>query len=188
MAARNAPNLRGSLQTFSVGFLWDGADARPEEVVHVALICRHGRLEVHVDAPFHGDLAPAGPVGPTDRLWEHEVVELFIVGLAPAGEPTPYLEIELSPHGHYLVLELCGVRQVVRSLIPIDYEARVDGARWRGLASLSLRALPDRSVRFNLFAIHGQGAARRYLAMAPVPGDKPDFHRLSYFAAWPWSR
>ncbi len=40
-------------------------------------------------------------------------------------------------------------------------------------------------ARANLYAIHGVGTARRHLAMTPVPGEAPDFHRLEYFARLP---
>jgi hypothetical protein len=41
--------------------------------------------------------------------------------------------------------------------------------------------LPPPPHRINAYAIHGQGTARRYLALHPVLGDEPDFHRLECF-------
>jgi hypothetical protein len=38
--------------------------------------------------------------------------------------------------------------------------------------------------RLNAFAMHGLGLRRRYLAMEPVPGEAPDFHRLEHFLPW----
>lgn len=156
--------------------LWDGTGAPVAEHVTVQASVRGGALEVLVDAPFHGDPAPAGPVGSLDRLWEHEVVELFI-----AGDDERYLEIELGPHGHHLVLELHGRRNVVRSALPIVHEAKIEGDRWRGRALVDASYLPPLPTRMNAYAIHGTGERRRYLAWAPVPGDAPDFHRLEYF-------
>jgi hypothetical protein len=43
--------------------------------------------------------------------------------------------------------------------------------------------VPEGPWRFNAYAIHGVGAARRYLAHFPVPGPRPDFHRLECFGA-----
>lgn len=168
-----------------IGFTWDGVPVGPDERVRVVLQREGSDLVVDVDAPFHGDPAPSGPVGPTDALWEHEVVELFVAGLAPAGAPVPYLEVELSPHGHHLVLDLVGVRNPVRTGLPLEYVATVSGDRWRGVARVPLRWLPARPARFNAYAIHGGGASRRYLAMTPVPGPTPDFHRLERFSPWP---
>lgn len=166
-----------------VSHTWDG---RPLARPAARLVVKPGPVHwiVQVEADYHGDPPPDGPPGPTSGLWEHEVVELFLVD----GER--YTEIELGPHGHHLVLQLHGVRRVVCDRLPLDYQASIDGARWRGLARidaalLPLRAETDRPATFNAYAIHGRGADRRYLAACPVPGDAPDFHRLTAFPAWP---
>jgi hypothetical protein len=135
-------------------------------------------LCIEVDAPFAGDPPPAGPPGPTDRLWEHEVVELFVV----AGQR--YTEIELGPHGHHLVLQLDGVRRPVASGLPLQLTARVQGERWTATARLDRALLPAGADRCNAYRIHGVGEQRRYHAHAPVPGEGPDFHRLQHFAPW----
>lgn len=161
-----------------VGHTWDGLDL-PEEAAR--LVVEPGpRWRITVDAPFHGDPAPPGPPGPTDRLWEHEVVELFLV-----GERDRYTEIELGPFGHHLVLQLRGVRRPVASRLPISYEAARLGDRWRGEAWIDPDLLPSPLRAWNAYAIHGLGPARRYCAAVPVPGDAPDFHRLTLFAPWP---
>lgn len=170
---------------FEVGFTWDGIPVGPDESVQMGIRRTSKTLEIDLDAPYHGDPPPPGEPGPTEGLWEYEVVELFVAGLAPAGKPIPYLEIELSPHGHHLVLDLMGVRNVIRSEIPLDFKAQIRGSRWIGTASIPLHRLPSRPARFNGYAIHGQGEARRYLAMAPVPGPKPDFHQPQWFSPWP---
>jgi hypothetical protein len=136
------------------------------------------RLVVRVDAPFHGDPAPAQLAGRLDRLWEHEVVELFLVG----GEDR-YLEIELGPHGHHLGLALAGARRIVDPAIGLEFRAVVSGRRWTGEARLAARDLPAGLSRWNAFAMHGVGDARRYLAARPVPGPQPDFHRIGLFPA-----
>ena len=77
---------------------------------------------------------PPGPAGSTDELWNHEVVEVFIMGRAER-----YLEIEMSPHGHYLALKLQGARNIVTKEIPLDYHVirnkagpTLYGTRWTG--------------------------------------------------------
>jgi hypothetical protein len=131
---------------------------------------------VELDAPYFGDPAPSGPAGSHDRLWEHEVCEVFI-----ADDAEHYLEIELSPHGHYLVLELNGVRQVVRSGLPIAYRVQIDRDRVRGRAEVPCAYGPQDPTRVNAYAIHGVGDQRRYCAHAPPLGAAPDFHRLACF-------
>jgi len=140
-------------------------------------------LCIEVDAPYFGDPPPAGPPGPTDRLWEHEVVELFI---ADAGEQ--YLEVELGPHGHHLVLVLSGVRQCSRAQLPLDYQATIvqapgtaEPGRFRGVAAVPWDYLPRAAARVNAYAIHGQGERRRYHAHSPPRGEVADFHQLGCF-------
>jgi hypothetical protein len=158
---------------------WDGKYVDFDtEGVQILLDDGGDALKVSVDAPFHGDPAPAAPPGPTDGLWDHEVVEVFIAGFG-AG----YTEIELGPHGHHLVLRLRGVRDVIARCIPIAYSAKVRGDRWEGEALIPHALLPPGPHRVNAYAIHGVGAQRRYLALAEVPGDKPDFHQPHRFAA-----
>jgi hypothetical protein len=160
---------------------WDGAPLPDADVVTVELGWEAASLAVAVDAPFYGDPAPSGPPGPTERLWEHEVVELFLL-----ERPDHYLELELGPHGHHLALELCGAREVVRAAMPIDYQAHIANGRWTGHARIAREMVPPLADRANAYAIHGQGARRRYSACFPVPGATPDFHRLEHFRAIAW--
>jgi len=160
----------------SIDNTWDGQSAHASEIARLTLSAEPGVLRIDVDAPFHADPAPAHPVGPTWGLWDYEVVELFLLG--PDGR---YTEIELGPHGHHLVLQLHGVRSVTARELPLDYAVRVQGGRWTATARIERALLPPGPRRLNAYAIHGSGAARRYLAHAPAPGPAPDFHRLDSF-------
>lgn len=168
---------------------WDGQPVDSDEQVTLDLSAADGdRLHIRVRAPFHGDPAPAGRPGPTIGLWEHEVVELFVLGAppdAPPDAPPVYTELEVGPHGHHLVLRLRGVRAVEEKLLPLQYTAAVVTSHgrdvWQGDALLDRSILPPPPHRINAYAISGVGAARRHLALYPVPGDGPDFHRLACF-------
>lgn len=152
-------------------------DDRPAGVrIEVVLRRESTGLVVDVDAPFFDDPPPGLPPGPTPELWNHEVVEAFFL-----GRDERYLEVELSPHGHHLVLELHGVRKVVRQGMPLAFRSTIDGRRWRGQTQVPLAWLPPAWDRVNAFAIHGRGADRRYLAWRPPGGKTPDFHRLDAF-------
>lgn len=167
--------------TLRVSSTWDGKPVPAAEITEVRCFIENDELTVLVDAPFFSDPAPVATPGSTDRLWEHEVVELFLL-----GRDDFYLEIELGPHGHYLVLQLHGRRNVIRKGLPIRYETEILGKRWRGAALVPFSYLPPDIRRANAYAIHGRGGERRYLASFPVPGPAPDFHRLDAFGEIEW--
>jgi len=164
--------------TITVDTLWDGSPARPDEAVHVTLRdAGPDHLVLLVDAPYHADPAPSEPAGSTWRLWNHEVVEVFVLGLGQR-----YLEVEVGPHGHYIVLQLDGPRNAVATHLPLVVHARIDGPRWTAQALIPRHYLPVGASHLNVTAIHGTGDARRYLSWQPLPGDGPDFHRIAHFA------
>ena len=154
---------------------WRGQPIPRAEQATIALR-DDGDLLVVVEAPWHGDPPPSGPPGPTPGLWDHEVVELFVL-----GPEERYLEVELGPHGHHLVLQLRGRRRPVASGMSLDYSVLRLGDRWRGEARVPRSWLPPGPHRLNGYAIHGLGASRRHLAWSPPGGDAPDFHRLECF-------
>ena len=161
---------------------WDGAPARPDERVRLSLRrSTSGGLDVSIDAPFHGDPPPPGAAGPTPGLWKFEVVELYVLG----DDGHHYLELEFSPHGHWLALELHGRRRIVRSENDpkrVRYAARRSAAHFTGRAEVDAALLPARPRFVNAYAIHGTGPARRHLAWQAIPGSEPDFHCLGAFA------
>jgi hypothetical protein len=165
-----------SAVSLEISLSWDGRPLAPQAVARVALEMTRVGLLIKVVAPFYGDHPPQGVAGPTDRLWNHEVVELFVKGPGPA-----YTEIELGPHGHHLVLRLNDVRQLRDSLHPIDFVATRRGPRWHGRALVPTALLPPLPWTGNAYAIAGVGAGRRYMAWAPVPGLSPDFHQPEWF-------
>jgi hypothetical protein len=156
---------------------WDRLPLPPTDRAVIQLARDGDDLLVRVFAPFHGDPAPQGPPGPTPGLWNHEVVELFIAG--PADH---YVEIELGPHGHHLVLVLDGVRKPVEQGLPMHLTTRRCGTDWWSAeARVPISLLPPGPHRANAYRIHGPAEARAYHAHAPVPGAQPDFHQLDRF-------
>jgi hypothetical protein len=164
----------------AVASTWDGKPARADEVARVSILLDGRGLLLEIDAPFHNDPPPSGPPGPTDRLWEHEVVEVFV-----CGPEERYTEIEIGPHGHHLVLRLDGVRKPTATKLPLELSTELASGRWTATARLAPEHLPKGPHRFNAYAIHGVGDARRHLAWRPPGGDAPDFHRLNVFTALP---
>lgn len=174
---RPAPALvPGSCSWLTIASTWDGRLCGEDERVEVTLEADDDEIQISIDAPFHGDPPPEAPAGSTPHLWDHEVVEVMFL-----GEDDRYLEIELSPHGHYLALLLHGRRRVVHQGMVMYHQATIDGARWRGRTRVPLGWLPHGLDRLNAYAMHGSGDGRRYLAWRPTEGERPDFHRLGRF-------
>lgn len=157
---------------------WDGKAVADPEKMEVRFCLRELELEVEVEGPFHGDPPPSTPAGELEGLWGHEVAELFLLG---AGGH--YLEIEIGPHGHYLIYHLTGIRQISKSISPTHCTTSITGSQWQGTLTLPLNQSILPFSHANAYAVHGQGAKRRYLAAFPVPGEKPDFHQPRYFAS-----
>jgi hypothetical protein len=164
---------------------WDGEVVGADEEARLRLRLTTTELHIAVAAVFHGDLPPTGPVGPTPRLWEHEVVELFLAGAGSADRALRYTEIELSPWGHHLVLQLEGLRRPIAEGLPLALRTRRRGGRWHAAARLDRRLLPPPPWRANAFAVHGRHPHRRYLAATPLPGPEPDFHQPDRFPPLP---
>lgn len=165
------------IHSLRISTWWDGRPAPGAHHIEVEWVEGDSSVELRVDAPHYGDpLPPQSPAGPTDGLWNFEVVEVFV-----AGSDERYTEIEMSPSGHHLVLQLDGIRTPVATCIPIEFRAQIDGERWRGVARIDRALLPPQPWRVNATSIHGSGADRRYLSMVPLPGSAPDFHQPSQF-------
>ena len=165
------------IQSLRIERFWNGDPAPAQDWITLHLILDEGGLTIRVDAPFYGDpVAPEAPVGSIDKLWEHEVVEVFLL-----GDDEHYTEIEMAPSGHYLVLQLQGVRNPVRTELPLNFKAEIQGNRWRGEAVIDRNLLPLGSLKMNATAIHGSGLDRSYLSWIPLAGDAPDFHQIDRF-------
>ena len=70
-----------------------------------------------------------------------------------------------------------------RRALELDYPVPTTEKNYPGKNSVQ-NFLPEGLDRFNTYRIHGAGLARQYLAAFPVPGEKPDFHRLEFFGKW----
>lgn len=172
----------------AIASTWDGEALTEGEVASVEVARDGDGLVIAMRARSWGDPIPDGPVGRRDRLWEYEVVEVFLA--EAARRDARYLEIEVGAHRHWLALSFDGYRtlQDDQVAIAVEHVHAEDGwqATVRVSAEVVRRALPEGIGAVNAYAIHGVGTQRRYLAAAPVsrgqyPG--PDFHRLEHFVA-----
>jgi hypothetical protein len=176
--------VASTTMNFIIRTLWNSTLITDHRLVHLALssTADKNNLLIKIDAPFFGDPAPPSALpGPFPGLWNYEVVELFFL----ASSTNRYIELEFSPHGHYLVLLLTSPYKVVKQMLPLrDYHVEhLSSDRWIGQVHVSRAYFPGRVDRFNAYAIHGQGKNRTYEALYPAPpqSNKPDFHRLELF-------
>ena len=165
------------IHTMNITAAWDGSSLDHTHALSISIVRDADGLTLEVDAPFYGDpTPPEGPPGPTDCLWEYEVVEVFF-----CGADGRYTEIELAPGGHHLVLQLNGVRNPTATGLALDFDAKISGTRWNGTARIGMHLLPEGPLRVNGYAIHGSGAERTYMSWIPLPGGEPDFHQPDVF-------
>ncbi|XP_066488632.1 UPF0462 protein C4orf33 homolog [Tiliqua scincoides] len=172
---------------FKIQHTWNDFPVSHEPVV-IRFTPENAGIQMEVSAPFFNDppAPPSEPGKPFNGLWDYEVVEAFFLN----DQTEQYLEVELCPHGQYLVLLLSGRRKVCKQELPLVFEVSRTGAKWNGRVLLPWSYFTPGTNKFNAFAIHGSGVDRIYEALYPVPqqeiqkGQKPDFHRLEYFKSF----
>ena len=164
-------------------------------------------LHIQFQARFFDMPAPPAPAGTFWKLWEWEVVEFFIV-----GDEEHYLEIECSPHGHYLILKLHHIRNIKEKMMMIDYQSSLHKTStfnyapliestshphmsstpyWYADLLLPFDLLPPPQLKphgwdyqVNAFMYHIY-KDQPYHALAYDLGEgAPDFHRIHAYPSW----
>jgi len=156
---------------------WDGAPAsHPERRAWVELALHPDGLALA--AGMRGRLAPRLPQAPPATrvadLWNYDVVECFLVG--HGGD---YLEVELGPAGHFLLLSFAAPRRLADAHEALHPEISLDASGGRVELRVPSHVLPASICALNAFAIIGG----EHLAFHPVPGTAPDFHQPACFPA-----
>ncbi len=119
---------------------------------------------------------PDAPVGSrVDRLWETDVVELFVV-----DEDGQYLEVELGVGGHYLVLGFDAPRHLAADFADVAFETLHEERPDQSIVNEIL--IPNEMFPMNLKALNAYAiVGNQYLAFHPLPGSEPDFHQPGMF-------
>lgn len=166
------------MPTLDVALTWDGQAVSPAPQVRIH--SEGADLIVDIEAPVFGAAPVPGPPARHWKLWEHEVVEVFLAGPGAPGE-AEYIELELAPSGHWLALRLRGTRNIIDEAVAVEATAEHHGTTWAGRLRIPLAALPAGPLRVLASAAHGHPGHRRYLAHTLLGGDRPDFHQLERF-------
>ncbi len=130
-------------------------------------------LLITATAPkFSVEHHPNAPSGKRfDGLWDYDVLEIFFI-----GEDGKYIEVELGTAGHYLVLGFDGVRRRSNDFYDRIFEHTFNRSEDGSTIStifIPNEILPTVITRVNAFIIANQ----EFLAHAPLPGAKADFHQ-----------
>ena len=81
-----------------------------------------------------------------------------------------------------MVLELKGVRKIIRRMLPLKTSLHlVDDEWWSGAAEIPLSYLPQPVQKWNAYAIYKENNNRHFCALYPGEGP-PDFHQLAAFS------
>uniref|UniRef100_A0A915K3M9 Uncharacterized protein n=1 Tax=Romanomermis culicivorax TaxID=13658 RepID=A0A915K3M9_ROMCU len=176
---------------FVIDKTWDGepVDHQPFRV-HLEWVFQRQRgkphkraVKVTMEGPLFDDPPPADELGGfCPELYNYECFEIFF-----ANNRDQYLEVEIGPHGHFLVLLLNGRRQPFNDGSELDLQIEnvfVGADVWRSTFEIPLAYFPPNLSKFNAYALHGLGPERKYDALFPVTDgtyDEPDFHRLEFF-------
>lgn len=170
-------------ENFIINKTWDGRPVSHDGLSFtVKGLSANLGLEIQVNGPYFGaPAAPKAPIGSVGELWNYEVFEIFFL-----NDHNQYLEVEVAPSGHYLVLMLDGVRKPFLEGVNIVVKTEIDEEKhkWSGTIEIPLAYFPSNVKKFNAYAIHLEDPNRHYESLFPVPEGKyetPDFHKLSYF-------
>ncbi len=157
--------------------LWNGkGSTRPDLWARFAL--SKTKEGIMVTATMPTALAERIPNAPentrVDNLWEYSVAELFL-----AKNDKEYLEIEIGPCGHFLILGFSDVR--VRSNEYEDFAPTIvthnDQKTITHTFLIPTTMLPEPITKACAFVI----SKDLFLSSAPLPGDEPNFHQPASF-------
>ena len=157
-----------------------------------------GDVILEIDAPYFNDPAPPMEPGKCMKVYDYEVVEIFIAAYPHDDESyeySPYLEIQIGPHGHYNIVFFLQEADFKNKDASLELERapvtkiNTQTGRWTAEVAVPSFYLPepvcgdDLSITWmmNAYAMHGVGEARQHFAHSTVPGEKPNFHQLRYF-------
>lgn len=153
---------------------WDGSPCPDDRLWADVFVAQTKEgLLLRAQAPMlHEQKVPDAPIGSrVEGLWEHDVVELFLVG--PGHQ---YLEIELGAGGHFLVLGFDSIRHrsdAHEAFAPVLRFEKTNEKLWKSSVTIPWKLVPENLRALNAFAI----MAGQFLAYSPVPGEQPDYHQ-----------
>jgi hypothetical protein len=126
------------------------------------------------------DTAPGAQAGPTDGLWRHTCMEVFV----GQGSPGPYLEFNLAPTREWAVYRFSGYRSGMAPLTgirPPRVELETGSDRLLLRAALELPADFSGALRLAISAVVEDTQGRLGYWALRHAGERPDFHHPESF-------
>jgi alpha-galactosidase len=161
---------------------WQGKNADPLRETQVQLLWTPDALYLRFLARYRSItvFTDAESDGRRDRLWEHDVAEVFLQ--PPEWSGRQYKEFEVSPNGFWIDLDIGrGEKQDLQS--GLRRRAKVDeqNKTWMAELVLPMKSLtaefdPARAWRVNFFRVEGPSEPRFYSAWQPTGTPAPNFH------------
>ncbi|HJZ63036.1 MAG TPA: carbohydrate-binding family 9-like protein [Candidatus Acidoferrum sp.] len=161
---------------------WQGKNPDTERSTEVRLLWTHETLFFHYRSKFRSITVfnDASPLSRRDRLWDRDVVEVFIQ--SDPTYPGHYLEFEVSPNGFWIDLDIehgerSDPQSGMKCRTKIDESAKI----WTAELSIPVRSLaqhfdPSSIWRVNFFRVEGKTEPRFYSSWRPTNTPQPNFH------------
>jgi hypothetical protein len=188
---REASNALSSLPGPAVALVPFAADSA-SAIRHIEVrVARPAPSRLSLEYELRGDLAAVriGDAGkaaavhadqPTDGLWRHTCMELF-VGHPPPGH---YLEFNLAPSGDWAAYRFSGYRSGMAPLTGIRaprIELRTQSDRLLLSADVALPADLSGDLRLGIAAVLEDAQGQLGYWALRHAGDRPDFHHPDSF-------
>jgi alpha-galactosidase len=141
------------------------------ESLFLQFVCRYRTLTTFAESDWNGR---------RDQLWDRDVAEVFLQ--TDPGQPSRYLELEVSPNGMWIDLDISpegksNPRSGMKSQVAIAESEKL----WTATIALPTSALgqrfdPDSKWRVNFFRVEGAAEPRFYSCWRPTYTPQPNFH------------
>ena len=161
---------------------WRGTNPEPERQTQARVLWSEDTLYLRFDCKYRELFLfeDADASGRRDRLWERDVVEVFL-------QPDPsrrhnYKEFEISPNGMWIDLDISpgggtDLKSGLRRSAFLDKNRHT----WAAELAIPMKVLtarfdPSTAWRVNFFRIEGSREPRTYQAWKYTMTPEPDFH------------
>jgi len=177
-----APSSWGQAAPLRFDADWQGKNADQQRETEVRLLWTAETLFIRFRARYRtiSIFPDAEPNGRRDRLWDRDVVEVFLQ--PDLSNPRRYKEFEVSPNGYWIDLDIApGKKHDLKSALKRRVALYEDAKTWVAELAIPLKCLTEKfdsakRWRVNFFRVEGASEPRFYSAWRPTETAVPNFH------------